>query len=203
MRRSATTASSATAAPLRWWRATVQSIGCACRISTHRASLPPRSTRSRAAASASLRTSHSRWSTATRPDTNVLERTFVTADGAVRVTDAVLLPMGGLAPARELARRVDGLSGRVRMHWTVEPRFDYGRRRGMIGVRAGVPVATQGPLAVALRSWDAGKPRCEPGPISGRFELAGGESASYTRLPCSDSSMACSPARRSSTSCCR
>jgi GH15 family glucan-1,4-alpha-glucosidase len=101
----------------------------------------------------------------------------VTADGAVRVTDAVLLPMGGLAPARELARRVDGLSGRVRMHWTVEPRFDYGRRTATIGFRAGVPVAVWGPLALAVRSWDAGEPRCDPGSISGRFELSDGESA--------------------------
>jgi GH15 family glucan-1,4-alpha-glucosidase len=110
-------------------------------------------------------------------DTNILERTFVTAQGEVRVTDAMLLPRAGLAPARELARRVDGLSGRVRMRWTVEPRFDYARRPGTFGVRAGVPIASSGSLAVAVRSWDAGEPRCEPRSITAQFELASGQSA--------------------------
>ena len=111
------------------------------------------------------------------PDTNILERTFVTAQGAVRVTDALLLPTSGLAPARELARRVDGLSGRVAMRWRAAPRFDYGRRPGTIAVRDGVPVASAGPLALAVRSWGAGEPRCEPRSITGRFELGGGQSA--------------------------
>jgi GH15 family glucan-1,4-alpha-glucosidase len=111
------------------------------------------------------------------PDTNVLARTFMTAHGVVRVTDAMLLPRSGLAPARELARRVEGLSGCVRVHWTVEPRFDYGRRRGTIGVRAGVPVATSGPLALAVRSWGAGEPRCDPRSINGRLDLVAGQTA--------------------------
>jgi GH15 family glucan-1,4-alpha-glucosidase len=43
------------------------------------------------------------------PDTNVLETTFTTSTGAVRVTDAMTLPGHDLAPARELVRCLEGL----------------------------------------------------------------------------------------------
>jgi len=55
------------------------------------------------------------------PDTNVLVSTFTTADGAVRVVDALNLRNGALVPWTELARRVEGLAGTVPMRWTVAP----------------------------------------------------------------------------------
>ena len=103
------------------------------------------------------------------PDTNVLETTFTTATGSVRVTDAMLLADGALAPSRELVRQVDGLVGHVDLSWTVEPRFDYGERRTTIGMRAGVPVAFSGADAVALLSFDAGEARWREDSIRGGF----------------------------------
>ena len=47
------------------------------------------------------------------PQTNVVETTFTTAVGAVRVVDALTLPTRAIAPFRELARRVEeGHDGR-------------------------------------------------------------------------------------------
>ncbi|MGZ6637957.1 MAG: glycoside hydrolase family 15 protein [Solirubrobacteraceae bacterium] len=111
------------------------------------------------------------------PDTNVLETRFATDAGTARVTDAMLLPTLGLAPVRELARRVEGISGRVPMRWRVEPRFEYGHPRPHIGRRGETPVATAGSDALAVSTWAAGDPVLGEGSISGRFVATPGQSA--------------------------
>ncbi|MFF9864668.1 glycoside hydrolase family 15 protein [Streptomyces sp. NPDC013953] len=112
------------------------------------------------------------------PDTNVLETTFVTPHGTVRVTDALTLrDEVALAPMRELLRRVDGVSGTVPMRWSVRPRFGYGTRTTRLVRRAGVPVATAGTDALAVCAWDAGEPVIEADAISGGFPAVPGRSA--------------------------
>src|SRR5713226_5118927 len=59
------------------------------------------------------------------PDTNILETTFTTDRGAVRIVDAMTLPDTGLEPLREIARSIEGLSGTVPMRWRLVPRFNY------------------------------------------------------------------------------
>jgi len=103
------------------------------------------------------------------PNTNVLQTTFDTDRGRVRVTDAMTLPRAGLAPQRELVRRVEAISGDVPMRWRVEPRFGYGARPCRIGTRAGVPVASAGADALAVRAWNAGSIVCGPEAIGGEF----------------------------------
>src|SRR5215218_11496394 len=78
------------------------------------------------------------------PGTNVLETTFSTDHGRVRVRDAMTLPSGGLGPLREISRRVEGLEGRVPMSWSVEARFGYAGASTRLGWRSGMPVATAG-----------------------------------------------------------
>ena len=111
------------------------------------------------------------------PDTNVLETTFRTARGMVRVTDALVLPAGGLEPLRELARRIECVAGSVELEWSVEPRFRYGADPGRAAGRGGVPVVQAGADAVALRAWNAGSAQIHDGGISGSFELRDGERA--------------------------
>jgi GH15 family glucan-1,4-alpha-glucosidase len=108
------------------------------------------------------------------PETNVLETSFQTDVGAVRVTDAMSLPRVGLSPQRELARRIEGLGGEVPMRWRVEPRFGYASLPPRLASHGHVRVASAGANALAVRAWDAGEPDCEDRAISGEFVASDG-----------------------------
>jgi GH15 family glucan-1,4-alpha-glucosidase len=108
---------------------------------------------------------------------NLLETTYRTSRGIVRVTDAMPLPLSGLAPTRELARSIEGLSGEVAMRWSVEPRFGYGQSRTQIGRRLGVPVASAGPDAMAILSFEAGEPQVSAETIEGQLTARAGAQA--------------------------
>lgn len=105
------------------------------------------------------------------PDTNVLETTFTTHEGSVRLTDVMTLPTAGLSPYRELVRRADGLSGAVPMTWLVEPRFDYGSPSPFT-MRRGVPIVARGSNALAVLTWDAGDVEVDAAGASGSFTTA-------------------------------
>jgi GH15 family glucan-1,4-alpha-glucosidase len=111
------------------------------------------------------------------PDTNVLETTFATSAGHVRLTDAMTLPTGALSPYRELVRRVEGLAGMVPLRWRIEPRFGYGAAKTRVERRAGIPVALSGRDALALCSWEAGEPEYGEQAITGRFKIGEGGSS--------------------------
>jgi GH15 family glucan-1,4-alpha-glucosidase len=111
------------------------------------------------------------------PDTNVLETTFTTARGVVRVTDAMALPSRDLGPTRELIRRVDCVVGRVPMRWHVMPAFGYAASPTRLERRGGIPVALGGRDALALCSWEAGEAQIDERAIFGRFEVRESESA--------------------------
>lgn len=108
------------------------------------------------------------------PRTNVLETTFTTARGAVRVVDAMTLPDHQLAPMRELARSIEGVAGTVPMRWRFRPRFAYGAHAPRYEWRCGVPVATWGAEAIAVANKDAGDPAWRDDGVEGRFEIAAG-----------------------------
>ncbi len=60
------------------------------------------------------------------PDSNVLETTFTTSTGSAKVTESLNSGLAGRLPWSELARRVEGISGRVEFTALMTPgtRFD-------------------------------------------------------------------------------
>ena len=108
------------------------------------------------------------------PGTNVLETTFVTAGGIVRVTDAMTLPGVGLSPVRELARRIEGVAGRVPLRWRVEPRFGYASAATRFVSRGAWAVAVNSGDALAICGWDAGRPTLEEGAVAGGVDITEG-----------------------------
>lgn len=112
-----------------------------------------------------------------QPGTNVLETTFHTQGGAVRVVDAMTLAGPGLTPLRELARRVEGLAGRVSLRWSVEPRFGYAEAATRVERRLGMPVATCGATALAVQCWNVPDAVTDIGAVAGTVDVRAGESA--------------------------
>jgi GH15 family glucan-1,4-alpha-glucosidase len=111
------------------------------------------------------------------PGTNVLETTFTTVTGVVRVQDAMSVTGAGLGPLRELQRRVEGVAGRVEMSWRMQPRFGYGERGTQLGWRNGVAIATSGSDALAVCAFDAGTVEVDSDTVFGSFEAAAGSQA--------------------------
>ncbi len=112
-----------------------------------------------------------------RPGTNVLETTFHTQGGVVRVVDVMTLAGSGLTPFRELARRVEGLAGQVSLTWRIEPRFGYAEVKTRIERRLGIPVATSGAGALAVQCWGAEESTTDQRAIGGDIQVRAGESA--------------------------
>jgi GH15 family glucan-1,4-alpha-glucosidase len=112
------------------------------------------------------------------PGTLVLETTFITDEGTVRLTDALAFAEGqrghdlGLGAPHEVMRRVEGVEGRVELVMELAPRPEYGLVRPLfrhtegggrtfggpnqIAVRASVPVEVDGATMSAAFSVAAG-----------------------------------------------
>lgn len=90
--------------------------------------------------------------------TNVLETTFVTETGQVRLTDAMTVASEAeksveLWPDHELVRRVEVLDGEALVHVTFDPRPDYGRTRPAFRRDTALGFAcARGPEAIAVQS---------------------------------------------------
>jgi GH15 family glucan-1,4-alpha-glucosidase len=112
-----------------------------------------------------------------QPRSNVLETTFHASSGSARVTDAMTLADGGLPPLREVVRRVEGLSGRLRLRWSFEPRFGYSAYRSRVERRGRLVVAGARADQLALGIWGAGEPKVAAAGAAATFDVAAGDQA--------------------------
>lgn len=99
--------------------------------------------------------------TATRrylPDTNILETTFASSEGAVVLRDLMPVSSEGdkkvrLSSQYEVLREVEGLWGQMELEVLYKPRPEYGRRRPLLQQRGALGFwCTAGSGALALRS---------------------------------------------------
>ncbi|HVW81394.1 MAG TPA: glycoside hydrolase family 15 protein [Mycobacteriales bacterium] len=109
------------------------------------------------------------------PDTNILETTFTTDAGAVRVTDALPLGRSGRLAWSELVRRVEALHGAVPMRWTVAPGTQLGSVQPWIADKQDAVLMQIGEEQLALRLYDVGDPVCDSHRVSATFTATPGK----------------------------
>jgi GH15 family glucan-1,4-alpha-glucosidase len=115
------------------------------------------------------------------PGTMVLETTFTTATGIVRITDALTFGALGALPWTELARVIDGDQGEVTLAWEVRP------GRGLSVMQSpwahlaqGQPVLLAGDRCLAVVTDGLGEARLSHDSISGHASVAAGQSGLLT-----------------------
>lgn len=113
------------------------------------------------------------------PETNVLETTFTTDAGIVRVTDAMVSGVAGRMPWAELARRIDGVEGDVPMAWRVHPGTSLRTAAPWIERTQHGDVIRSGKTAVVVVGFEHGPAEPDPdgttGPeLTGSFTTSSG-----------------------------
>jgi GH15 family glucan-1,4-alpha-glucosidase len=109
--------------------------------------------------------------------TNVLETTFETETGTVRITDALNLQDGGIVPWVELARRVECVDGSAAVAWRVEPRPGFGAEPTELREVSGHTVAVGASLNLGVLTWGLGTPYRSTDMVSGGTRLEQGDTA--------------------------
>ena len=109
------------------------------------------------------------------PGTNVLETTYATRAGTVRVTDCLNVGSAGRLPWTELARRAEGLTGEVVLRWEFRPGGRFGQARPWVTLHGQVPVVTDGDQNIALVVQGGGTSRAGAHHVGGTLLARPGE----------------------------
>ena len=104
-------------------------------------------------------------------DSNVLETIYSTDTGTVKVIEALLTDSGALLPWTELVRKVDCLEGKVDLVWRLDARPRWGEEKVHCSIREGVALVEWNGDAIAVLSYDCGKPKVDGTQVHGRFTV--------------------------------
>lgn len=106
--------------------------------------------------------------------TNILETTYTTAGGMVRVTDSLNTGVAGRLPWGELARRIDGLSGAVDMAWSITPGSCFGTASAWLDGTPDQPILRSDGVGLAICGIDHGLRKPEGQTVEGGFTTSEG-----------------------------
>jgi GH15 family glucan-1,4-alpha-glucosidase len=106
--------------------------------------------------------------------TNILVTTFTTASGVVRVTDALTMGVAGPPPWTELARRVEGVRGRVEMCWRVVPGTGLNSRSPWVQRTPHGVVLRLDAVTLAVRTGGIDEPAVHDRALHGGFTTGSG-----------------------------
>lgn len=101
--------------------------------------------------------------------TNVLETTFTTPDGVVRVTDSCNLGESGQLPWSEMGRRVEALAGAVPMHWEVNAGNRFASAKPWVRRRGDTPVVRLADQSIGVLCEGVGDAEVAGSRVHGRF----------------------------------
>jgi GH15 family glucan-1,4-alpha-glucosidase len=120
------------------------------------------------------------------PDTNVLETTFTTDGGVVRVTDCLPFGRSGRLAWSELARRVEAVSGAVKMRWSVAPGTQLATAEPWIADLRDALVIRVSEDQLVLRHFDVGEPTSDGHETTATFTAVPGRPGLLAVLGTSD-----------------
>jgi GH15 family glucan-1,4-alpha-glucosidase len=117
--------------------------------------------------------------------TLILETTFTTENGTVRVTDALNRGVMGELPWSELARRIDVDHGEIPMHWSVRPGHGLQHHNPWSRIEGGVARVLVGDCHLAVITGGLGQAAVDSQGVTGRF-VARGDVPLLLAVTCSE-----------------
>jgi GH15 family glucan-1,4-alpha-glucosidase len=115
-------------------------------------------------------------------DTNILQTTFTTPTGTLRVTDALTIS-ARMQRFSHLVRRAECLSGEVDVRWAAAPRAGWGCEPAQLRhADEDAYVLACGAVEVMVQAFDLGLAVCSDGEVRGAVRLTAGDSGVLSLL---------------------